>query len=202
MAASTPNLAVNASDLLIKASSVLRSSLDSPLHDSLDESGAKRPILDLACGTGRNGLYLCSEGFDVVFADKNEMLLSQVEQIAKANSFEDKCDTWLTDFEVNNFNELGNKSFAAVIVFRYLHRELFKQIKQAVATGGIVVYETFTEQQGEFGRPKNPDFLLKKGELAMLFSDWKILHSFEGVIENGVNKEKQAIAQIIAVKQT
>ena len=65
--------------------------------------------------------------------------------------------------------------------------------------------EEFTVDQAGFGRPKNPDFLLKHGELAELFSDWQIIHSFEGVIDaknTNVHNDsgKQAIAQIIARK--
>lgn len=77
---------------------------------------------------------------------------------------------------------------------------MFEQIKQATISGGIVVYETFTVDQAQFGRPKNPDFLLKHGELAELFADWQILHSFEGIVDANNDAGKQAIAQIVARK--
>ena len=79
--------------------------------------------------------------------------------------------------------------------------DLFEQLKASIKPGGIIIYETFTEQQAQFGRPKNPDFLLKPKELVELFSDWNILHSFEGIkpLLND-DETKQAIAQIVAVK--
>jgi len=86
------------------------------------------------------------------------------------------------------------------MIFRYLHRPLIEQIKAAVAPNGLVIYETFTQAQAELGRPKNPDFLLKAKELASYFSDWQILHSFEGIKVSDTSGNKQAIAQIIARK--
>jgi len=160
-------------------------------------------VLDLACGSGRNGLYLIENNISVTFADVNGESLEQIEQTLTALD-EDKqklAQCWQVDFEQESTSPLKGKSFSAVMVFRYLHRPLFEQIKQAIKPGGMIVYETFTVQQAQFGRPKNPMFLLKPAELVELFSDWKILHSFEGVVEDSqTNNSKQAIAQIVAVK--
>lgn len=170
----------------------------------------KKSILDLACGGGRNGLYLIENKIPTVFADAKPSALEQVRQSLLVEPYLSNkalADLWLVDFEKNilaNDNidnqPLRNKLFAAIIIFRYLHRPLFEQIKQAIVPGGMVIYETFTVDQAQFGRPKNPDFLLNHGELTQIFSDWKILHSFEGIVENSNNGEKQAIAQIVAIK--
>ncbi|TWX64524.1 methyltransferase domain-containing protein [Colwellia demingiae] len=178
----------------------------------LREANMQAPVLDLECGSGRNGLYLVNQNIPVVFADIKESALEQVESTVIRHQCGGKstADFWQVDFEQDSFEQeelkpLAGKSFSAIIVFRYLHRPLFEQIKQAVIPGGYVVYETFTVDQPQFGRPKNPKFLLNHGELAELFSDWHIIHSFEGVIDAknaDVNNEsgKQAIAQIIARK--
>jgi len=163
------------------------------------------PVLDLACGRGRNGLYLVENKIPVTFADLRDDVLEQVK--ASLSSFPDQNQAqilgryWQVDFEKVNTAPLKDKSFAAVMVFRYLHRPLFEQIKAAVKPGGLIIYETFTEQQAQFGRPKNPNFLLKPTELNELFNDWQILYSFEGVISSPSSSEaKQAIAQIVARK--
>jgi len=173
----------------------------------LHEANRQAPVLDLACGNGRNGLYLVNQNIPVVFADIKESALEQVENAITRHHCEEKsmANFWQIDFEQDDVKPLVAKSFSAIIVFRYLHRPLFEQIKQAVIPGGYVVYETFTVDQPQFGRPKNPDFLLKHGELAELFADWHIIHSFEGVIdaknaEANNGSGKQAIAQIIARK--
>lgn len=156
-------------------------------------------VLDLACGSGRNGLYLIEHNIPVTFADVNSAAIEQVQQLASMANNRQQADFWSIDFEQEGVLPLAGKSFAAILVFRYLHRPLFEQIKQAILPEGLIVYETFATAQAQFGRPKNPDFLLKPGELVDIFSNWKILHSFEGIIESA-NGSKQAIAQIVAIK--
>lgn len=147
------------------------------------------PILDLACGLGRNGLFLAQNNLPVEFADRNADSL----QTIKAQ-IEPPSSIWPVDFEQPDSYPLADKSYAAILVFRYLHRPLFESIKQAIKPGGFIIYETFTVAQAQLGRPKNPNFLLKPGELHSLFDGWTVYHQFEG-IRNG-----SAIAQIIAVK--
>jgi len=188
----------------------------------LHEENNQAPVLDLACGSGRNGLYLVNQNIPVVFADIKDSALEQVKNSLTSQHSEIKSSAsfWQVDFEQGSSEEdsfeqgsvkqkhdhpLAGKCFSAIMVFRYLHRPLFEQIKQAVTPGGYVVYETFNVDQPQFGRPKNPNFLLKQGELAELFSDWEIIHSFEGIIEvknADANNDsgKQAVAQIIARK--
>ena len=170
----------------------------------LQKISRQAPILDLACGNGRNGLYLMQQNIPLVFADVNESALEHVKNALTNYQLSDikvPAEFWRVDFEQENITSLVDKSFSVIMVFRYLHRPLFEQIKAAIKPGGMIIYETFTEQQVQFGRPKNPDFLLKSAELAQLFSGWKIVHSFEGVVNTSVNGEaKQAIAQIVAIK--
>ena len=58
------------------------------------------------------------------------------------------------------------------------------------------MYETFTKDQVRFGRPHNPEFLLKPGELLDWFGEWQRIHYFEGVREN----PPRAVAQLVARK--
>lgn len=58
--------------------------------------------------------------------------------------------------------------FDAVIVTNYLHRPLFSPLLAALADGGVLIYETFAAGNERYGRPGNPDFLLKPGELLEL----------------------------------
>lgn len=163
----------------------------------------QRPVLDLACGHGRNGLFLIENDINVTFADVNIECLKGVEQSLNQYDLAKRklANCWNIDFEKPNTAPLTDKFFSAIMVFRYLHRPLFEQIKTAIKPGGMIIYETFTKQQAQFGRPKNPDFLLKPGELADIFSDWEVLHQFEGVVNSTSTEDcKQAIAQIVAVK--
>jgi tellurite methyltransferase len=179
------------------------SSLIHPYLQTLALACDRAPALDLACGTGRNGLYLLARGIPVVFADRNSERLEQVSRQLEAKPFnrqKQQGRTWQVDFEVPGTRVLEAQSFGAILVFRYLHRPLLHDIKEAVIPGGLLIYETFTVEQPRFGRPRNPDFLLRSGELRDSFSKWKILHDFEGIERDTVSGEPRAIAQLVAEK--
>jgi tellurite methyltransferase len=103
---------------------------------------------------------------------------------------------WQVDLERKGINPLPEELCGGILVFRYLHRPLIASMKKALKKGGILVYETFTVEQPKFGKPHNPDFLLKPGELHKWFEDWTIIHSFEGIKDN----PKRAVAQIVCRK--
>jgi tellurite methyltransferase len=161
------------------------------------------PALDLACGKGRNGLYLVRNDVPVVFADRNSQSLLQIEALLRDEHFQGHQqlgETWQVDFEVPGDPPLAAESFGAIVVFRYLHRPLLKVIQEALVPGGLMIYETFTEQQASIGRPRNPDFLLRSGELAECFSKWIVFHDFEGIVHDQGNDQPRAIAQLVAEK--
>ncbi len=161
------------------------------------------PVLDLACGTGRNGLYLIQQNIPVVFADIRPEALSQIRVKLTEEPWCGKshlAELWPVDFEQAGIDPFNGRMFAAVVVYHYLHRPLLESIKQAVSPGGLVLYETFTVDQPQYGRPKNPDFLLRHDELREQFGDWGILHYFEGVVEKTGGDGTKAIAQIVATR--
>ncbi len=155
------------------------------------------PALDLACGSGRNGAYLLSQGVAVMFADRDG---AKLDEIAQGAGKSELATTWEVDFEKPGQSPLEGRSFPAILVFRYLHRPLMPAIKHAIHPGGLIVYETFTTDHPRFGRPTNPDYLLKPKELEQIFSGWEILHSFEGESSSETGGRPQAIAQIVARK--
>jgi tellurite methyltransferase len=152
------------------------------------------PVLDLACGAGRNGMALARQGLPLVFADRSATSLDLVRQQLAASDLSARI--WQVDLEQPGSNPLADLTCSALICFRYLHRPLFSSIRDIVMPGGLVVYQTFTVEQTHFGRPNNPDFLLKTGELKTEFRAWEQLHYFEGVLQG----PSRAVAQIVARK--
>ena len=151
-------------------------------------------ILDLACGNGHNGIFLAKKGMRVILCDISVESLEKAEALAHRAGV--KVDLWRVDLEEEGFNPLDRQRFGAILVFRYLHRPLIPYIKKALMPGGILMYETFTTDQPRFGKPRNPDFLLKHGELGEWFQCWTILHHFEGIEKS----PPRAIAQIVCRK--
>ena len=152
------------------------------------------PILDLASGDGHNGIFLASKGFSVVLADRSEEALNQARLNAQAARV--SVQFRQVNLEQEGVNPLEGLTFSAVLVFRYLHRPLIPCIAKSLKQGGILLYETFTTEQARFGKPKNPDHLLKAGELLSWFHDWEVIYTFEGI----VGAPPKAIAQLVCRK--
>ena len=152
------------------------------------------PVLDLACGSGRNGLVLAREHIPVVFADNSVSALHNVQQSLLQADLPGQ--TWNVDLEQDGVNPLAGQAFSGILGFNYLHRPLFPALQNSLMPGGLVIYETFTTEQAHFGKPRNPDFLLQPGELKQFFKTWKIIFEFEGMLKN----PDRCAAQIVARK--
>lgn len=159
----------------------------------LKDEALEGPILDLACGTGENGLFVAGLGLPVVLADRSSESLDVARRSAGERGLTVRL--WQVDLETGG-NPLEEECYRAILVFHYLHRPLIPSIRQAIRGGGVLIYETFTVEQPKYGRPHNPDFLLQAGELAGWFEDWDIIHYFEGVLED----PPRAVAQMVCRK--
>ena len=162
------------------------------LFRSLDEGSE---VLDLACGSGRNGLFLLDNDIRITFVDNNESALAEV-YVKIQGKNRDRHQCLRIDLEDGQQSLLDTLTFDAVLVFNYLHRPLFPRIKSALNKGGLIFYETFTTEQKQFGRPKSPSFLLRNNELLKNFEGWEIIDYFQGVKLN----PKRAIASLVARK--
>jgi SAM-dependent methyltransferase len=116
------------------------------------------PVLDVACGAGRHSRWFASRGYDVVAVDRD---LGGVHDLVDAPDVE----LIETDLEDGSPFPGAARSFGAVIVTNYLWRPILDGIADAVAEGGWLLYETFAVGNERFGRPTNPDFLLRRNEL-------------------------------------
>ncbi len=115
-------------------------------------------VLDVACGTGRHARLFLERGHPVVAVDRYNAGI--VDLLGRA-------DFEFVDADLENGKwPLGKREFAAVVVTNYLHRPLFASLIDALADGGVLIYETFAQGNERLGRPSNPDFLLRPGELA------------------------------------
>ncbi len=115
-------------------------------------------VLDLAAGGGRHIRFLLEQGHQVVALDRNaEPLAPFAENPA--------CTVIEADLEDGTPWPLAGQTFDAVLVVNYLHRPLFDTLIGALNPGGLFLYETFALGNEAYNRPRNPDHLLKSGEL-------------------------------------
>ena len=147
--------------------------------------------LDIAMCSGWNAIYLAKMGFEVEGVDiSQEAVNAALESAKKARVM---IKAWVADLE-KGFHIKG-EAYDVIICFNYLQRSLIPQIKDGLRQGGIVVYETFIVDQARFGKPKNPDYLLKHNELLDMFREFRCLRYREGIFEG-----YKAIASIVAQK--
>jgi len=151
----------------------------------------KGRVLDVAMGKGQNAVFLAKMGFAVEGVDISSDAVKTALEAARKAGVAINADA--ADLEGDYRIKPG--AYDVIICFRYLQRSLIPQIKDGLRKGGMVVYETFTIEQARFGRPKNPDYLLKHNELLEMFRDFRCLHYWEGILKN-----RRAVAQILAEK--
>jgi SAM-dependent methyltransferase len=146
-----------------------------------------RRALDLAMGRGRHALLLARHGFQVYAVD---LRYDAVHDAVVSAAREGLCVRgWCADLTMF---PLPVETFDLVVVTRYLQRNLFASIQNAVKPGGFVVYETFTLAQYMLGSgPTSPDHLLEPGELQDRFSGWGVLF-YEEVAS------PEAVARLVA----
>ena len=143
------------------------------------------PVLDLACGSGRHSRFFKDLGFDVVAVDRERADLEGIRFVQ-------------ADLEDGSPWPLGAERFGAIVVTNYLHRPLFPHILAALAPRAVLIYETFMAGNERFGRPSNPQFLLKPGELRKAFAELEELGFEEGEVER---PKRAMIQRICALKR-
>ncbi len=151
----------------------------------------KGRAFDVAMGAGQNAVYLAKMGFDVEGVDISPEAVSSALESARKLGVAIRAQ--VADLEGGYRIEKG--VYDVIICFHYLQRSLIPQIKDGLRKGGMVVYETFIVDQAQFGRPRNPNYLLKHNELLDMFRDFRCLRYREGIMEG-----REAIASIIAEK--
>ena len=147
--------------------------------------------LDIAMGSGRNAIYLAKMGFQVEGVDTSREAVEKALALARDEGV--SIQTRVEDLKKIPY--LDEEAYELVICFNYLQRSLMPQVKNWVKLGGMLVYETFIVDQAQFGKPRNPEHLLKHNELLHTFQDFRVLRYREGGVEN-----KKAVASIVAQK--
>ena len=147
--------------------------------------GMPRRALDLACGAGRESIYLCLRRWQVTAVDNMASALEKVNAFAGFNDC--TIDTLLLDLETDPDwpAKLPCREYSLVTMNRYLHRPLLPRLPALLPVGGILAIQTFMEGAELFGKPKNPDHLLAPGELRKIFSTLEIIEDEVAKLPDG-----------------
>lgn len=157
--------------------------------------------IDLACGSGRNTVFLARRGWTALGIDLLPDAIAQARRLAR----EAGVEAARVRFRVGDLTDeqligklLPPDRYDAILCFRYLDRRIWPVLRSAIRPGGYVVMQTFLlEQARVHGKPRRPELLLRPGELADVFSDWEILRSHEGP-----DADQHHLAGIVARRRT
>jgi SAM-dependent methyltransferase len=128
------------------------------------------PVLDVASGGGRHARLFAARGIEVVAVDREPQAIDGVTCVR-------------ADLEDGSPWPFAGRRFAAIVVANYLHRPLFPVLEESLDDGGLLIYETFMLGNERFGRPSNPAFLLRPGELLEAFRGLTPVAFEQGIVE-------------------
>lgn len=114
-------------------------------------------VLDLACGSGRHARFLADLGYRVEAVDRDAEALAALAGVPGVT-------TRQADLEGGPW-PYHTRAFDAIVVTNYLYRPLLPMLLNALDVNGVLIYETFMVGNERFGKPSNPAFLLRPGEL-------------------------------------
>jgi len=144
-------------------------------------------VLDVACGSGRHVRWFADRGCRVTGVDRDAAALATVAEVA---------ETVVADIENGPWPFAGRR-FAAVVVTNYLWRPLLPAIVEAVDEGGVLICETFARGNETVGRPSNPDFLLRPGELLQAAGSLRVVAYEDGFL----SAPERFVQRIAAVRE-
>ena len=145
-------------------------------------------VLDLACGKGRHARHLAALGHAVEAVDRDEEALAGLADLAGVTTRE-------ADLEGGPWPYYGH-AFDGIVVTNYLHRPLLPNLLAALGENGILIYETFMVGNERFGKPENPAYLLRSGELLEIVRKRFTVIAFE---QGEVAGPRPAVVQRICV---
>ncbi len=149
---------------------------------------ANARVLDIACGHGRQARWFARRGCHVTAVDVDPACAASLETEPGVEFLEVDLESGAWPF--------AGRQFDAVIVVHYLHRPMMPLLVDAVAPGGRLIYETFARGNEQFGRPRNPDFLLRPRELLEAFSELRIVAFEDGYVASPHPAMIQRIAAV------
>ena len=146
--------------------------------------------LDLACGAGRNTLFLEEQGFYVDAVDISKLALEYLQERAKYN----KINPILADLD--EF-DLGEERYDFIVKCNFLDRDLINRAKKALKIGGVMVVETYIEDRENEKKNSNPNYLLKKDELLEIFKSGFELLEYKTFWNESFEKYRMKKASIV-----
>jgi SAM-dependent methyltransferase len=138
--------------------------------------------LDIACGNGRNSIFLAEKGFVVDAVDISTVAMNFLTgKNPKINVICQDMDTW----------KIPRNRYELIVNMRFLDRRLFPMIKQGLKRDGVLIFESFLDGEKD-------KYCLKQNELLRAFRSFRIVY-YEEKKADHLGKYDQT-ASLVAIK--
>lgn len=159
---------------------------------------ARGRALDVACGAGRNALYLAANGFAVSALDISAVALERSQRSAAERGLDVE---WLcADLDDDPGNALPHGGYDLIVWVRYVHRTLMPHLVARLNVGGTLLCEQHLATSAPVAGPTSAGFRLAPGELTRGAETLTVLQSYEGPIVDPDGRPA-ALAQLVARRQ-
>ena len=165
----------------------------SPLVVRFASGLAPGAALDVACGPGRNALYLAQRGWRVTAVDGSQVAIEILRERARQRKLE--VDACVGDLERHEF-EIRADVYDLICCCYYFQRDLFPQIRSGVRPHGLVIAIVHLPSPAE---PQEKPRRARPGELRSYFEDWEILHYYEGA--SNEPEHHRPVAEMVAKRR-
>lgn len=138
--------------------------------------------LDIACGNGRNSLFLAEKGFTVDAVDISTVATDHLTgRHSRIHAIRQDIDTW----------NIAPHQYDLIVDIRFLDRRLFPMIKRGLKAGGVLIFESF------IGREEQA-YCLIQNELLRVFQPLRIIFYEEKKSDH--SEKFNQIASLVAIK--
>jgi SAM-dependent methyltransferase len=144
-------------------------------------------VLDVACGSGRHLRWFAQHGARVTGVDRDALATEPLQALGRIVVADIENGPWPFDGE----------RFDAVVVANYLWRPLLPTLIDSIAEGGMLIYETFALGNETVGKPSNPQYLLRPGELLLAAQGLRVLGYEDGFLD----EPSRFVQRIAAVRE-
>lgn len=149
-------------------------------------------VLDVACGSGRHVRWFVARGARVTGIDRDAAAVAPLSGIAEIVVADIENGPW----------PFAGRVFDTVVVTNYLWRERLPDVIGSLAPGGVLIYETFAAGNEAVGKPSNPTFLLRPGELLQACAGLRVIAFEDGFIEADRSAPERFVQRIVAARES
>ncbi len=146
--------------------------------------------LDLACGAGRNALWLRKRGWQVTAVDGAAAAIETLRARAAEQGL--AINAKVADLQTGY--RIDEASWDLIVIAYYPQQDLLEAAKQGVKPGGVLLTIVHTTE----GEEEPNESRLRPGELKRNFAGWEIEHEYEGTPHDSAHKRR--VAEIVARK--